>query len=342
MAQIARRAAALLALLALAGAGRAAAQQTQPQVSVGGVVYAQYLYQLKDTANHQNGFDVTRAYVNVVGKFQQGLMTRVTTDIYRAADSSTVVRLKYAYLAWTPEKSHLTYRFGLTQTPWLDYEETLWDYRMQGSMALDRNGYVTSSDFGAAVDGTWNQDKVNFQAGVYNGEGYSKGTGDQRKDVAARVSVRLLDTDDNSKVGGLRLTGFTDIGKPTSGGKRDRYTGQVSYRTKALTLAGEYTSATDTVTAPATAERKGSIVSAFGTYKVPASKVILVARVDVVDPNTSVSGDKQTRIIGGIAYQVTPNWRAMVDVDNLSYESTPTPTQEAKRSTLYFQSQLTF
>ena len=32
----------------------------------------------------------------------------------------------------------------------------------------------------------------------------------------------------------------------------------------------------------------------------------------------------------------------MVDLDNLSYESTPTATQEAKRSTLYFHNQLTF
>ncbi|HEV2292079.1 MAG TPA: hypothetical protein VGR60_09625, partial [Gemmatimonadales bacterium] len=117
--------------------------------------------------------------------------------------------------------------------------------------------------------------------------------------------------------------------------------GQVSYKTKQLTLAGEYTAASDSVAA-STSTVKGSILSAFGVYKVPASKVALVARLDVVDPNTSVSGDKQTRIIAGVSYQVTPNWRAMVDLDNLSYESTPTPTQEAKRSTLYFHTQLTF
>jgi hypothetical protein len=338
----ARRTLALTAILALGGAVGAAAQQTTPQVTVGGVVYAQYLYQLKDTANHYNAFDVTRAYVNVMGKFSGGLSTRVTSDIYRAADSSTVIRLKYAYLAWTPDGSHLTYRFGLTQTPWIDYEEALWDYRMQGPIALDRNGLLASSDFGAAVDGSFSQDKFNFQAGVYNGEGYSKGTGGKEKDVSGRASLRLMDTDDNSKIGGLRLTGFFEIGTPTGGGKRDRYTGQLSYHTKALTLAGEFTSAEDSSTVGPVADHKSSVLSAYGVYKLPASKVAVVVRTDIYDPNTSASGDKQTRIIAGVSYQVTPNWRAMVDLDNLSYESTPTAAQEAKRSTLYFQNQLTF
>ncbi len=92
-----------------AGANRLAAQGTPPpQVTVSGVVYTQYLYQLKDTANHINNFDVTRAYINVIGKFAYGVSTRVTGDIYRNTDGSLAYRLKYAYVGWTPEKSALT------------------------------------------------------------------------------------------------------------------------------------------------------------------------------------------------------------------------------------------
>jgi len=68
----------------------------------------------------------------------------------------------------------------------------------------------------------------------------------------------------------------------------------------------------------------------------------LIARVDVVDPNTSVSGDRQTRVIGGISYQVTPNLRVLADIDNLSYETTPTGLQDATRSRGLFQMQFTF
>jgi len=72
---------------------------------------------------------------------------------------------------------------------------------MQGSVALDRNGYLTSADFGAGVDGKWNNDQVNGQLTVVNGEGYGGGTGDFRKDVQLRVSVRVKPTDDPSRVG---------------------------------------------------------------------------------------------------------------------------------------------
>jgi len=323
------------------------AQQTAsppPQVTVSGVVYGQYLYQLKDSlgAGDQNQFSIQRAYINVVGKFSGGLQTRVTGDLQPSGSGNQMLRLKYAFAAWTPAGSDLTYKLGLLHTPWLDWEEALWDYRMQGTMALDRNGYATAADFGAGIDGKWQDDQVNGQLTVVNGEGYSGGTGDNRKDVMARVSVRLVKTDDNSRVGGLRLTGYAGVGKPTSGGTRNRFLGMLSYRSKQFTLAGEYAATKDTVTAPPAPETTGRVISAFGVYHVQSSGVTLIARVDVVDPNTSVSGDRQTRVIGGISYQVTPNLRVLADIDNLSYETTPTGLQDATRSRGLFQMQFTF
>ncbi|HTI04614.1 MAG TPA: hypothetical protein VL549_04820, partial [Gemmatimonadales bacterium] len=215
----------------IAAAVLAIASPLRAQTAVTGVVYSQFVYQLADTANHTNGFDVTRAYVNVVSKFTGGIATRVTADIYRqAGDNSLRYRLKYAYVAYTPGTSPLTFKLGATQTPWLDWEEALWDYRMQGTVALDRNGYLSSSDIGFGIDGKWSGDHVNGAVIFMNGENYNGGTGDQRKDVAARVSVRLAPTNDSSRVGGLRLTGYGHYGKPTGGGVRDRAVGMLSYR----------------------------------------------------------------------------------------------------------------
>jgi len=140
------------ALVAAAVAAVPVAAQA-PTVAVGGVAYAQYLYQLKDSANHVNNFDLTRVYVNVLGTFAGGIRTRVTSDVYRNADGSLAYRLKYAYASWTPENSALTFKMGQIHTPWLDWEENLWDYRVQGTMALDRNGYLSSADLGAGIDG---------------------------------------------------------------------------------------------------------------------------------------------------------------------------------------------
>jgi len=317
-----------------------------PQVTVSGVVYGQFLYQLKDSAGagHQNQFSIQRSYVNVIGRFSGGIQTRVTADIApQGAPGNQVFRLKYAYAAWTPAGSALTYKLGLLHTPWVDFEEALWDYRMQGTIALDRNKYLTSADFGAGIDAKWNDDQVNGQVTVVNGEGYSGGTGDNRKDVQARVSVRLLKTDDNSRVGGMRVTGYAGLGKATGGGDRNRFAGMLSYRSKQFTLAGEFASTKDTISpVNANPDATGRVITAFGVLHFPNSPVALLARVDAVDPNTSASGDRLTRIIGGISYQLTPNVRLLADVDNLSYQGTPTPAQDGTRSQGLFQMQFTF
>jgi hypothetical protein len=339
-------------LWCVVGVSGALAQGTPPptpSVTVGGVAYAQYLYQIKDTANHINNFDVTRAYLNVIGKFPSGLGTRVTADVYRNADGSLAYRLKYAYAAYTPENSPLTLKLGEIHTPWLDWEEALWDYRMQGQMAMERGGYLSSSDLGAGVDGNWGKDLVNAQIGIYNGENYNKTPGDQRKDLMSRVSVRVLGTDDAGRVGGLRLTGYGQVGKPTGGGIRDRFIGMLSYRSKVFTLAGEYARTKDRQDAPPAPATPtlttidGQVLSFFGVFKIPETKAALIGRVDVTDPNTDVSNDRQTRFIAGASYQLTPALRLLADVDNLGYQGgAPSPALYATKTQGLFQAQFVF
>jgi len=313
------------------------------QTSVGGVAYAQYVYQLEDTANHVNGFDVTRAYVNLLGKFSGGVSTRITADIYRqAGDNSLRYRLKYAFVGYAPAHSPFTFKIGQIQTPWIDFEEALWDYRMQGTVALDRNGYMSSSDFGAGVDGKWGNDRINASTALLNGEGYSGGTGDQRKDFGTRVSVRVRATDDSSRTGGLRVTGYAQIGKPTSGGIRQRFAGLVSYRSSRFTLAAELAATTDSVTATPVAETHGRVISVFGVYHLAGTKASAIARYDVVDPNTTAANDRLSRVIVGLSYQLSPNLRILADVDQLSYQGTPSAAQNAVRSQAAFRAQFAF
>ena len=337
---------ALSAMLATRVRAQAPAAQA-PQVTVSGVSYLQYLYQLKDTANHNNNFDVTRAYINIIGRFSGGVSTRITADVNRpAGDNSLRYRLKYAFVAYTPQGSSLTYKLGQIHTPFIDWEEALWDYRMQGTMAMERGGYLSSSDFGLGVDGNWNADRVNMQVGIYNGENYGGGTGDKRKDLMGRVSVRVKPTDDASRVGGLRVTAYGAYGKPTSGGQRSRLLGMVSYRTKQITVAGEYAVTKDSTTGPVpapVAKASGSVASFFGVYHFQNSKAALLARVDLTDPNTNVGNNRLTRVIGGASYQLSPNLRLLADVDMLTYQGgAPTLALEATRSQAYFQAQFTF
>jgi hypothetical protein len=363
----------LLVAASVCGAAAVLAPNTaSAQVTVGGVVYAQYAYNASsDTLKadssiaHINNFDITRAYVNVTGRFAGGITTRVTADIFTnsAIAGSRLLRLKYAFATWTPDSSNLTFKLGQMQTPFVDYEEALWDYRMQGTVAVDRNSYMSSSDFGFAVDGKWNNDAFNFSAGIYNGENYNGALGDNRKDLMARASFRLMGTDDGSRVGGLRLTGYAQLGQPSSGGQRNRFIGLLSYRSQNLTLAAQYATTTDSVTggptAPgnagvvtASAQKKGSIISAYGVFHFPQTRFALVGRVDVVNPNKDLTDSLRnakgtplaTRIIAGVSYQVTPNVRLLADVDALSYESAfkPSTAQLAARTTANLHAQFTF
>lgn len=319
----------------------AQAQPGQPAVVVGGVVYAQYLYQLGDTANHLNNFDVTRAYLNVTGRFAEGLATRVTADVYRNADGSTAYRLKYAYAAYTPGGSPLTFKLGLIHTALLDWEEALWDYRMQGTMPMERGGYVSSADFGAGVDGRWGGERVHFQLAMVNGENYNQTPGDRWKDYQGRVSVRLAESDDASRVGGLRLTGYAQLGKPTTGGTRNRFLGMVSYKANRATLAAE-AGFTRTAVGTGAPTVPGRILAGYGVFRLAPSRAALVGRVDLSDPNTGVADDGTTRLIAGVSYQLTPNLRLLADLDHLIYQGTPTAAQYATRSQGLAQVQFTF
>lgn len=327
-----------VAVLAALGTQGASAQG----VTANGVVYSQFQYQLGDSANHASAFDVKRAYLDFKGKFDGGIQTRVTADLYRDSNGSLNYRLKYAYFAWTPENSPLTFKFGQIHTAWLDWEEGLWDYRMQGTMPLERAGYITSSDLGAGVDGAWADQKFNMQFTVINGEGYHGAEGDQHKDVEFRGSLRLLTSDDGGSRGGLRLTGMAHVGATTGGGTRDRMVGMLSYKSKLYTVAGQFARVTNSATS-ADPDVKADVLSVYGVAHVPDSKVAFLARVDRWDPNTAVSNDKQTRFIGGVSYQLSPQVRLLLDLDHVSYEGgAPSPAAYAQRSTLLFQTQFVF
>jgi hypothetical protein len=322
-------------------AAQAPATPAAPQLTISGVAYAQYNYNISGDL-HVNAFDVTRTYINFNGKFGGGVSTRITPDIYRNADGSAAYRLKYGYVAYAPGAGKTVYKFGMIHTPWVSREEDIWDYRMQGGIATERANYLSSSDLGVSVDTRVASDRLDLSFGIYNGETYKKAETDQRKDFMARASLLISATDDASAAGGLRLTGFAMIGRPAGGGNRDRYIGMLSYKSKLFTLAGEYAVVTDSSTTAPTPETNGSVISVFGVYRVPNSKVAFLARLDQIDPNTDLDNDANTRVIAGASYQLSPNLRLLADVDLLSHEAGDPDAPIDARNQALFQLQFTF
>lgn len=325
------------------------------QATVDGLIFAHYRQGLeRDSAltpvSFPNNFELERAYLNVRSKSAGGITTRVTVDVdgRRAAGNQQTVRLKYAFVDWTPEGSAITWRLGMQNTPIVGYIEDTWGYRMQGTVAIDRYRYQSSSDIGFGAEGTWKKHAVTAHAGVFNGEGYSGAPGDHRKDLAARVSVRLLATDNESRTGGLRLTGFASVGRMTTGGARNRYMGLLTYQTKSMTFGAEYWATLDSTIADA--ETKGRVASVFATHQPVGSPFGFIARVDHWDPDTDLSptlfaptASRQTRLIGGVSYQLAPNVRLLLDADVASAEGDFVPNSflAANRS-VYIHSEIKF
>jgi hypothetical protein len=305
-------------------------------VGVSGVVYTHYQYLLSDTAGHGNGFDVNRAYINVRGTFPRDISSRVTVDVFREAGGSLAYRLKYAFVQWSPPGGIVAPKLGMIQTPWVEWEESLWGYRFQGTVALDRAGYLTSADLGAALDFSAGNQVVNGSLALMNGEGYTRPESGAGKDVGLRVSARLLGSDDVGPQGGLRISGYGGLGRLTTGGARNRWLGMVSYKSQLMTLAGEFAQVRD-------ADVDGQVVSTLAVLNIPGSAAALVGRLDRVDSDTDIEDNAFTRIITGASYRFSPNVRLLADVDLVNYQQEILPAAtEATRERLLFQVEFTF
>ena len=96
-----------------------------------------------------SAFNVGRAYINVLGQINHVIAFRITTDITRetgtgsSLSGSLTYRLKYAFAQinlddWLWRGSYV--RVGMTQTPYVEFEESVYRYRFQGPIFADREG----------------------------------------------------------------------------------------------------------------------------------------------------------------------------------------------------------
>jgi hypothetical protein len=123
-----------------------------------------------------------------------------------------VLRVKYGFIqmdnvGW--ERSWL--RFGLHQTPWLDFEESINRYRVQGTMFSEREGLIPgSADFGASYFTPLPKGYGEIHSGVYNGEGFTQVEANKYKSFQGRLTVRPLPN--RGAANGLRISGFYNAG----------------------------------------------------------------------------------------------------------------------------------
>ncbi len=315
-----------------------------PSIRVGATIFMDYTVQDKpkvtDAAGNNvtlSSFNVSRSYINVTGNINHYIGFRITPDITRetgvgsSLNGSYTFRLKYAFAQfnlddWMTHGSWV--RFGLQQTPYVDFMEGIYRYRFQGTIFAEREGFLTSSDNAASFHYNLPQNYGDIHVGIYNGEGYSRAELNNTKAFQVRGTVRPLHV--HPILRGWRLTGFYDGDNYVSHADRRRALFSTSFEHQYVNAAFEYLDTKDQ-TLPTVATANGKGWSFWATPRSPKGFEGLL-RFDHFEPNDSTN-QKRDRQIYGVAYwfphQGNVSTALMFDVDNATFKNfTPSqPTQ---------------
>ncbi len=296
-------------------------------LSIGGLAYFEYSFgETGHNNTNFNKFALNRGYINIKKDITPWMRARVTPDITQLSSGDMELRMKYYYADFLPPDlgpaTGTAVRVGQGHTPWLDFEESINIYRMQGTMFQERAGLFSSSDFGVGVLGNIGgsltkeqQESVgyatpysgrygSYHVGVYNGGGYNKAENNTNKPLEGRLTVRPLP----DMIPGLQVSYFGVTGKGNSTDKPDWKvsTGFLSYQNRYLVLTGAYTSAKGDSAGSEIDPRDKKGYSVFGDLRLPVyEKVSVFARHDNFDPDTKVTNNRQMWTMAGAGYRIT-------------------------------------
>jgi hypothetical protein len=104
-----------------------------------------------------NRFMITRGYINIKWKLTPWLGFRITPDAHQDDFGDFKLRLKYLYAELQPPNlafmTDMKSEVGIGHMPWLDFEEHINPYRVQGTMFIERAGTFNSADIGVSIRG---------------------------------------------------------------------------------------------------------------------------------------------------------------------------------------------
>ncbi len=325
-----------LAFLAATAVTRLASAQVTPAagsvppddtqaIRVGAVLFYDWTRTLAPTTTDAagntislNSFNVTRTYINVTGNISHRLAFRITPDITRETgtgstlNGSLTFRLKYGYAQinlddWTKAWKQTFVRLGQQQTLYIDAQESVYRYRFQGTVFVERDGGLSSADAGASFHTNIPNNYGDVHVGVFNGEGYNRVEVNDQKSVQIRATVRPM-PGGSLAAKGLRITGFYLGDHGVRNAERTRAIGSVWYEHRWFNAGFDYIALTDQAL-PTVAKINANGWSVFATpfFHEKGNGLEALLRYDSFVPNkadNAFDGSRATRsrFIGGIAY----------------------------------------
>ncbi len=299
-----------------------------------------------------NEFLLKRGYVTVKKQFTPSLSARITQDISVDQEGDgrgdIEMKLKYGYMRYiVGDFSIFTdngLEFGLVHRPWLDFEQKINPYRVQGQMFLERFGVLRSADYGVTLAGLFGgeidndyQQRVSgaypgkygsYAIGVYNGGGYDAIEENQNKLVETRLTFRPLPR----TIPGVQVSLIGGFGKGNIQAAPDLVYNSVFLSLEHQHYIGTYLYYTGEGRIDGMAvdslgnsiDRTGH--SVFVNISYPHERLSLFGRFDQGDNETAPGDWTLRRYVAGIAYQFYGKSQLLVDIDYLDWADPEEPS----------------
>lgn len=300
-----------------------------------------------------NYFTMKRGYLNFKKQISSHLSTRITPDVSVDGEGDgrgdIEMRIKYCYLryrfkdfGWLTQPS---VEFGVAHLPWMDFEQKINPYRVQGTLFFERAGIVSSADFGLTVfsllggeiDQAY-QDNINsaypgrygsLSFGIYNGGGYHAIEENRNKTLESRITMRPIP----GFLPGLQFSYHGIYGKGNTALAPD-------WKMNSLFISMEHSVFTATTTwFNSLGNSKGSWIddndqsirmtgySLFADVYTPLPQLSVFARHDHVESVNAAVHETRNRWIGGLAYHLSGGSQVLINIDYYEKEKIVTSTE---------------
>jgi hypothetical protein len=270
-----------------------------PAVTFGLQTFLEYAAELHEQNNY-NAFDVTRGYLNIQARLTDKVRVRFTPDVRPTTDANLNqnLQLRMAYASLDAQvKDNVSVMFGLHETPWLTYEESVNRYRVIGPFLSERMGLIPGpTDLGVSIKYTG--ERIDVHTGVYNGDGNGQAPVDGYKSIDTRVTFRPFDRE--SELGNVHISGFYQYGWYAKDRPRDVAIIMGSYEQPHFAGTVQYLSATDNPFVPIDIKRRG--LSLFGEGRQGVIGWAAVGGLDFITPDVSNDQSPQRRYVFGGAH----------------------------------------
>lgn len=368
-----------------------------PGFDFSGLAFGSLSYRSDSATKLVNGgkerpqFNLDRVYFTFRMPAGEDVSFRATTDVFQQSPSTYyagwAIRMKYAYVQYNflhdiggNKGFNAQARIGLLHNVAIDHYETFWPRYLEQT-DIERNGFFSSSDLGAAVTVTLPNKWGEVYASVINGAGYTSGETDRFKDYGMRLSLTpfagmegngLMKTFTISpwaSSGGAASSHQNDVASVTNNGPvsdpltKDRYGILVGNKDHALTFAvnwsqrkDSFESGANTVASPLVkADTSGTVTSGFIVARptelfdrAHKSSWGVLFRYDNFVPKdnstagTSGSAPSQQRTIAGIFWEPNARTTFTLNYQGLDFSNYLPANKPAVASTVFLHWYVTF